>query len=52
MNREPVTRARLEAFLQRLGRAYHGHGRLYLVGGTQMVYSGFRAQTQGVDYVV
>ncbi|HWE60629.1 MAG TPA: hypothetical protein VHB98_02865, partial [Chloroflexota bacterium] len=35
-----------------LGRTYRGHGRLYLVGGTQMVYRGFRAQTQDVDYVV
>jgi len=51
MPREPVTRARLEQFLQRLGRAYRGRGRLYLVGGAQMVQAGFRAQTQDVDYV-
>lgn len=51
MSRQPVTRARVETFLQRLGRPYRGRGRLYLVGGTQMVYGGFRAQTQHVDYV-
>ncbi len=51
MAREPVTRARLEQFLQRLGRGFRGSGRLYLVGGAQMVQAGFRAQTQDVDYV-
>ena len=52
MPRAPVTQARLEQFLRQLGRAYRGSGRLYLVGGTQMVQAGFRAQTVDVDYVV
>lgn len=52
MAREPVTRARLEQFLQRLGRSFRGQGRLYLVGGTQMVQAGFRTQTQDIDYTV
>lgn len=40
MARAPVTLARLQEFLQRLGRTFHGRGRLYLVGGTQMVLGG------------
>jgi hypothetical protein len=49
--REPVTRGRIERFLQELGRNYRGAGRLYLVGGTQMVYAGIRSQTEDIAYV-
>ena len=52
MARPPVSRARLEEFLLRLGQDFHGVGRLYLVGGTQMVQAGFRAQTVDIDYTV
>jgi hypothetical protein len=52
MPRTPVTRDRLEEFLRRLGRDFHGTGRLYLVGGAQMVQAGFRLQTQDVDYTI
>lgn len=50
MEREPATRERIEQFLRGLGRRYHGGGRLYLVGGTQMVFAGFRGQTEDIDY--
>lgn len=52
VGREPATRGRIELFLQRLGRTFRGSGRLYLVGGTMMVYDGFRQQTQDVDYAL
>lgn len=52
MEREPATRARIDLFLARLGRIFRGAGRLYLVGGTMMVYDGLRTQTQDVDYTV
>ena len=40
--RAPADRARIEQFLERLGQRAHTPGRLYLVGGTTMVYEGFR----------
>jgi len=40
-----VDRQRIELFLQRLGRLFTKSGRLYLVGGTTMVYEGLRQQT-------
>jgi hypothetical protein len=52
MARPPVTRTRLEQFLRRLGRTFSGRGRLYLVGGAQMVQAGLRAQTVDIDYTV
>ena len=52
MEREPVTRDRIERFLSELGKRYRGGGRLYLVGGTQMVFAGFRGQTEDIDYTV
>jgi hypothetical protein len=52
MGRRPATRARIELFLRELGRRFRGGGRLYLVGGTQMVYLGYRQQTEDVDYMV
>lgn len=50
--REPVTKERIERFLGELGRQYRSSGRLYLVGGTQMVHAGFRQQTEDIDYMV
>jgi hypothetical protein len=52
VEREPATRDRIERFLQGLGKRYRGDGRLYLVGGTQMVFAGFRGQTEDIDYTV
>ena len=51
MGRRPVDSARIERFLRELGRRYHGTGGIYLVGGSQMVYRGFRSQTEDIDYV-
>lgn len=50
--REPTTRERIEVFLRELGKRFRGTGRLFLVGGSQMVYEGFRRQTEDIDYVV
>lgn len=43
--RERVDRQRIELFLQRLGRQFTLPGRVYLVGGTTLVYEGLREQT-------
>lgn len=51
VGRDPVTDERIERFLRALGQQYRGAGRLYLVGGTQMVYAGIRAETEDVDYL-
>src|SRR5947209_4658689 len=52
VGREPATRERIERFLRELGKRYHGGGRFYLVGGTQMVYTGFRGPTEDIGYIV
>lgn len=52
MRRKPATRELIEGSLIELGRRYHGAGRLFLVGGSQMIYLGFRRQTEDIDYVV
>lgn len=51
MPRPAVTRDRLLTFLREAGRRFHGAGRLYLVGGSQMVLLGFRSETEDVDYM-
>jgi hypothetical protein len=50
--RAPVDRERIERFLVRLGSMVHEPGRLYLVGGTTMVYEGFRATTVDIHVLV
>ncbi|MBF6589399.1 MAG: hypothetical protein IVW57_02570 [Ktedonobacterales bacterium] len=50
--RAPADRERIERFLERLGQQAHTPGRLYLVGGTTMVYEGFRATTVDIDVLV
>jgi hypothetical protein len=47
--RPPVDRVRIEEFLGRLGQRFRRPGRLYLVGGTTMVFEGFREQTLDID---
>lgn len=47
--RQPVDQQRIELFLQRLGRQFTKPGRVYLVGGTTMVYEGLRQQTLDID---
>ncbi len=47
--RPPVSRERIEQFLRRLGERFHHPARIYLVGGTTLVYEGFRQQSLDVD---
>lgn len=47
--RPPVDAARINEFLTALGGRFHGRGRVFLVGGTCLVYEGFRAQTLDID---
>lgn len=50
--REPVDKARITLFLERLGERTHQPGRLYLAGGTTMVYEGYRRATLDIDVMV
>ncbi len=50
--REPVDKARITLFLERLGERTHQPARLYLVGGTTMVYEGYRRATLDIDVLV
>lgn len=52
MKRLEATRERIERFLHRLGQVFRGSGRLYLVGGSLMVFQGYRPVTQDLDYTV
>jgi len=47
--RPPVDPQRIEEFLRRLGERFRRPGRVYLVGGTTMVFEGFRQQTLDID---
>lgn len=47
--RQPVSRERIEVFLRWLGNHYRHPARLYLVGGTSIVYEGLRRQTIDID---
>ncbi|MBI4785704.1 MAG: hypothetical protein HY782_01480 [Chloroflexi bacterium] len=48
-SRQPADRSRIELFLRRLAERFRRPGRIYLVGGTTMVYEGWRAQSLDVD---
>jgi hypothetical protein len=50
--RQSVNRSRIERFLKELGERYHRHGRLYLVGGTTLVFEAYRQQTLEIDIVI
>lgn len=50
--RSPVDRGRIAHFLGKLGEHYRGRGRLYLVGGTTVVYENYRAQTLDIDLTI
>jgi hypothetical protein len=39
---DPVTPERLRTLLDRLGQAYRHPGRIYLVGGTSLLYYGLK----------
>jgi hypothetical protein len=47
--RQQVDQQRIELFLQQLGKQFAKPGRVYLVGGTSMVYEGLRQQTLDID---
>ena len=47
--REEVDRRRIEQFLNALGQRFTRPGRIYLVGGTTLVWEGLRSQTIDVD---
>lgn len=47
--RERVDKNRIELFLQRLGQQFPRPGRVFLVGGTTLVYEGLRQQTVDID---
>jgi hypothetical protein len=50
--RQPVDRSAIEQFLRQLGSEVRRPGRVYLVGGTTMVYEGYRARTLDIDLIV
>ena len=47
--RQQVDRQRIELFLQNIGRLFTRPGRIYLGGGTTMVYEGYRQNTLDID---
>ena len=49
---EPVSPARIRAFLEALGREYRHPARILLVGGTTIVLKELRAHTVEIDLVV
>ena len=50
--RPPVSRDRIEVFLRRLAQDYRHPARLYLVGGTSLVFERLRQQTLDVDITI
>lgn len=48
-SRQPADRARIDLFLRRLGDRFRRPGRVYLVGGTTMVFEGLRAQSLDIN---
>jgi len=50
--RQSVDRVRIEQFLKNLGNRFHRAGRIYLVGGTTLVFEGLRQQTLDIDLVI
>ncbi len=47
--REEVDRQRIELFLEAMGQRFRRPGRIYLVGGTTLVWEGLRLQTIDID---
>lgn len=50
--RQRADRERIRGFLSQLSQRFRGAARLYLVGGTTLVYEGFRQQSLDVDIVM
>src|SRR5207248_1603416 len=44
-----VTPERLQRFLDRLGQEFRNPGRVYLVGGTGLLYEGLKGATKDID---
>ncbi|MDX1520714.1 MAG: DUF6036 family nucleotidyltransferase, partial [Anaerolineae bacterium] len=47
--RQSVDQQRINHFLKELGRRFAKPGRVFLVGGTSLVYEGLRTQTLDID---
>lgn len=47
--REPIDRARLEAFMSELGRTSRSHAQVYFTGGATAVLHGWRKSTVDID---
>lgn len=47
--RQRVDRSRIELFLRQLGERFRHPGRIYLVGGTTLVFEALRPQTVDID---
>lgn len=50
--RPSVDRERIRGFFQRLAEQYHHPARIYLVGGTTLVFERLREQTVDIDLVI
>jgi hypothetical protein len=50
-SRRPADRQQIERFLRELGKRFRKPGRIYLVGGTTMVFEGLRDQSVDIDLV-
>ena len=50
--RQSVDSRRIQLFLTELGKRFREHARIYLVGGTTVVYEGLRQQTLDIDLVI
>lgn len=50
--RQRVDRARIELFLKRLSEQFRRPARIYLVGGTTVVFQAIRQQTMDIDLVL
>ncbi len=48
--REPVDRQWIQRFLQQLGQRFRHPGKLFLVGGTTVVFEGYRARVEGRSF--
>ena len=50
--RQSVDRERIREFFKRLGERFRGPARIYLVGGTTLVFEQLRQQTLEIDVVI
>jgi hypothetical protein len=50
--RQAVNRERIALFLHEVGERYRQPARLYLVGGTSLVYEGYRQRTLDIDLAI